>query len=98
MFVLDGILKNNPLPDDFGLNFDRDTGTLPPKHRYEYVITIDPGAQSEQDFIPGYRNPDDENRWAAPFDLYKMKWNGCMLPCRMGSCVLHGTPRAALSE
>jgi len=63
------IAKNTSLPDDFSLSFAWDTGTLPPKHRYEYVITIGPGAQGELDFVPGYRSPEEENRWIARFEF-----------------------------
>jgi len=57
------------MPEDFSLSFAWNTGSLPPKHRYEYVITIGPGEQGELDYTSGYGGPEDANRWTAPFSL-----------------------------
>jgi hypothetical protein len=57
------------MPDDFALTFSWNTGSLPPKYRYDYVITIGPGAQGEFDFVPGYGDENDSNRWVTPFDV-----------------------------
>ena len=55
------------MPDDFALTFSWNTGSLPPEHRYDYVITIGPGAQGEFDYVPGYGDENDENRWVTSF-------------------------------
>ena len=57
------------MPDDFALVFSWNTGALPPKYRYDYIITIGPGEQGEFDFIPGYGDDKDPNRWTTSFDL-----------------------------
>jgi hypothetical protein len=57
------------MPDDFALTFSWNTGTLPPRYRYDYVITIGPGAQGEFDFVPGYGDENDANRWVTSFDV-----------------------------
>ncbi|MDO9546327.1 MAG: hypothetical protein Q7J07_06210 [Pelolinea sp.] len=61
--------KQSPMPEDFGLSFNWNTGTLPPQYRYEYVITIGPGMQGELDFIPGYEGAQDSERWVTPFEI-----------------------------
>lgn len=57
------------MPDDFSLTFSWNTGTLPPAYRYDYVISIGPGAQGEFDFVPGYGDENDSNRWVTSFDV-----------------------------
>ena len=57
------------MPDDFGLSLNWNTGALPPQYRYEYVITIGPGAQGELDFLPGYDGASGSERWVVPFEI-----------------------------
>ncbi len=57
------------MPADFGLSFSWNTGSLPPEHRYDYVITIGPGPQGEFDYVPGYGGVDNEKRWVTSFDV-----------------------------
>lgn len=61
--------KQSPIPEDFSLTFNWNTGALPPQYRYEYVITIGPGFQGELDFIPGYDGAHGSERWATPFEI-----------------------------
>ncbi len=63
--------KEPQIPDDFSLSFDWNTGALPPKYNYAYVITIGPGSQSEFEHISGYDRSDDSNRWVTSFSLSK---------------------------
>jgi len=63
--------KQSQMPDDFGLSFDWNTGALPPKYHYAYVITIGPGAQGEFEYSSGYDSSGKSNRWIAPFTLSK---------------------------
>lgn len=53
------------MPDDFAITFSWNTGSLPPRYRYDYVITIGPGAQGEFDYVPGYGEENDPNRWVT---------------------------------
>ena len=57
------------MPDDFGLSFDWNTGALPPKYHYAYVITIGPGPMGEFEYSSGYDSSGKSNRWIAPFTL-----------------------------
>ena len=59
------------MPDDFSLSFDWNTGALPPKYHYAYVITIGPGPQGEFEYIPGYDDSNKSNRWVTSFPLSK---------------------------
>ena len=61
--------KELQMPDDFSLSFDWNTGALPPKYHYAYVITIGPGAQGEFEYNSGYDSSGKSNRWIAPFTL-----------------------------
>ena len=61
------------MPDDFSLSFDWNTGALPPKYRYAYVITIGPGPQGEFEYISGYDSSNESNRWVTSFPLSKEK-------------------------
>ena len=61
--------KQPPMPEDFGLSFNWNTGALPPQYRYEYVITIGPGKQGEFDFVPGYEGAQGSERWVTPFEI-----------------------------
>jgi hypothetical protein len=63
--------KESQMPDDFGLRFDWNTGALPPKYHYAYVITIGPGAQGKFEYSSGYDSSGKSNRWIAPFTLSK---------------------------
>ena len=68
--LLSGCAKQDPqMPDDFSLSFSWSTGTLPPQYRYDYVITIGPGTQGEFDYVPGYGDANDANRWVVPFSI-----------------------------
>ena len=62
-----------PIPDDFALSFAWNTGSLPPKYHYGYVITIGPGAQGELDYSPGYSGKNDKDHWVASFTLTDMQ-------------------------
>ena len=61
--------KEPQVPDDFSLSFDWNTGALPPKYHYAYVITIGPGTQGEFEYSSGYDSSGKSNRWIAPFTL-----------------------------
>jgi len=63
--------KESQIPDDFSLSLDWNTGALPPKYHYTYVITIGPGTKGEFEYSSGYDNSDKSNRWVAPFTLSK---------------------------
>ncbi len=63
--------KEPQIPDDFGLSLDWNTGALPPKYNYAYVITIGPGSQGEFEYISGYDRSDDSNRWVTSFSMSK---------------------------
>ena len=61
--------RETQIPDDFSLSLDWNTGALPPKYHYTYVITIGPGAQGEFEYIPGYDSSGYSNQWITPFTL-----------------------------
>jgi len=63
--------KETQIPNDFSLSFDWNTGALPPKYHYSYVITIGSGAQGEFKYISGYDQSDDSNQWVTSFTLSK---------------------------
>jgi len=63
------VFADAEMPDDFSLVFSWNTGALPPAYRYDYVITIGPGEQGEFDFIPGYGDGNDPNRWTTAFEV-----------------------------
>ena len=63
--------KESQMPDDFGLSFNWNTGALPPKYHYAYVITIGPGPQGEFEYSSGYESSGKSNQWIAPFTLTK---------------------------
>jgi hypothetical protein len=70
MSVVCGCAQQDPfLPDDFSLSFSWNNGSLPPQYHYDYVITIGPGPQGEFDFVPGYEDENDPNRWVVPFTV-----------------------------
>ena len=62
-------VKEPQIPDDFSLSFDWNTGALPPKYHYAYVITIGPGTQGEFEYSSGYDSSGKSNRWIAPLTL-----------------------------
>lgn len=64
-------LKGTSLPEDFTLRMAWNTGSLPPKYRYEYVITLDSEGQGVFEYTPGYGDVVDTNRWVAQFSLKK---------------------------
>ena len=57
------------MPEDFSLVFAWDTGALPPEFRYDYVITIGPGAQAEFEYVPGYGDKNDPDFWVTSFEI-----------------------------
>ena len=59
------------MPDDFSLSFNWNTGALPPKYYYAYVITIGPGPQGEFEYISGYDSSIESNRWITSFSVSK---------------------------
>jgi len=61
--------QNPEMPEDFSLTYSWNNGSLPPEYRYEYVITIGPGPQGELDYVPGYGDNNDVNRWVTSFDV-----------------------------
>jgi hypothetical protein len=64
-------VKEPKMPDDFGLSFYWDTGALPPKYHYAYVIKIGTGAQGEFEYMSGYDSSSESNRWITPFAMSK---------------------------
>ena len=63
--------KESQIPDDFGLSFDWNTGALPPKYHYAYLITIGPDPQGEFEYSSGYDSSGKSNRWITHFTLSK---------------------------
>ena len=63
--------KDPQMPDDFSLSFDWNTGALPPKYHYGYLITIGPGPQGEFEYSSGYDSSGKSIRWISPFTLSK---------------------------
>ena len=47
-------LKGTSLPEDFTLRMAWNTGSLPPKYRYEYVITVGSEGQGVFEYTSGY--------------------------------------------
>ncbi len=56
-------------PPDFSLSLYWDTGSLPPKYRYEYVIAIGPGNQGQLVYQAGYDTADESLRRVSDFTL-----------------------------
>lgn len=57
------------IPDDFSLSFDWNTGALPPKYHYAYLITIGPGPQGEFEYESGYDSSGESRIWITQFAL-----------------------------
>jgi len=55
-------------PDDFSISFYWNTGSLPPKYHYKYVITLGPGLQGEFEYQPGY-DQDQAYFWSTTFSV-----------------------------
>ena len=63
------------MPEDFSLSFDWNTGSLPPKYRYSYVITIGPGPQGEFEYILGYSGKDPSEQSIVDFSITEERMN-----------------------
>ena len=74
-------------PPDFSLEFEWDTGALPPQYHYAYVIRLEPDGSGELVYSPGYEPLTQADAWRAAFllspdqmdDLYALLRGGNML-------------------
>lgn len=56
-------------PADFNLTFEWDTGALPPQYHYAYVIRIQPVAEADFTYAPGYEPLTQSDAWQVQFEI-----------------------------
>ena len=80
-------------PSDFSLSLYWDTGSLPPKYRYEYVITIGPGSQGQLVYQLGYGGPEaeDAQHWA-------ISTGTCLMPKKLDYITLVDNTRWQVAQ
>lgn len=63
-------------PSDFSLNFEWDTGALPPQYHYAYVVRIGSDNHTDFTYSPGYEPLTQPDAWQVKFDLTANQLNG----------------------